>query len=52
MITRVFTQKIHYLIGLHIDVPTPNMGTNLQVIFFSLVICFWLCQIISSGVLK
>ncbi|KAI8031868.1 Glutamate dehydrogenase 2 [Camellia lanceoleosa] len=29
-LTRVFTQKIHDLIGIHIDVPAPNMGTNAQ----------------------
>lgn len=30
-LTRVFTQKIHDLIGIHIDVPAPDMGTNAQV---------------------
>lgn len=29
-LTRVFTQKIHDLIGVHIDVPAPDMGTNSQ----------------------
>ncbi|KAK1261465.1 Glutamate dehydrogenase 2 [Acorus gramineus] len=29
-LTRVFTQKIHDLIGSHIDVPAPDMGTNSQ----------------------
>lgn len=29
-LTRVFTQKIHDLIGVHIDVPAPDMGTNPQ----------------------
>lgn len=29
-LTRVFTQKIHDLIGTHIDVPAPDMGTNAQ----------------------
>ncbi|RWR86772.1 glutamate dehydrogenase 2-like protein [Cinnamomum micranthum f. kanehirae] len=29
-LTRVFTQKIHDLIGIHIDVPAPDMGTNAQ----------------------
>lgn len=29
-LTRVFTQKIHDLIGIHIDVPAPDMGTNSQ----------------------
>ncbi|KAI8032620.1 Glutamate dehydrogenase B [Camellia lanceoleosa] len=29
-LTRVFTQKIHNLIGVHIDVPTPDMETNPQ----------------------
>lgn len=30
-VTRVFTQKIHDLIGIHRDVPAPDMGTNSQV---------------------
>ncbi|KAK1326688.1 Glutamate dehydrogenase 2 [Acorus calamus] len=29
-LTRVFTQNIHGLIGTHIDVPAPDMGTNSQ----------------------
>ncbi|KDP39958.1 hypothetical protein JCGZ_03489 [Jatropha curcas] len=29
-LTRVFTQKIHDLIGAHRDVPAPDMGTNAQ----------------------
>ncbi|KAL7167022.1 hypothetical protein ACSBR2_037643 [Camellia fascicularis] len=29
-LTRVFTQKIHDLIGIHTDVPAPDMGTNAQ----------------------
>ncbi|CAN4118406.1 unnamed protein product [Withania somnifera] len=29
-LTRVFTQKIHDLIGIHTDVPAPDMGTNPQ----------------------
>ncbi|XP_057548219.1 glutamate dehydrogenase B [Amaranthus tricolor] len=29
-LTRVFTQRIHDLIGIHIDVPAPDMGTNAQ----------------------
>ncbi|XAR70065.1 Glutamate dehydrogenase (NAD(P)(+)) [Bertholletia excelsa] len=29
-LTRVFTQKIHDLIGVHTDVPAPDMGTNSQ----------------------
>ncbi|KMZ76150.1 Glutamate dehydrogenase A [Zostera marina] len=29
-LTRVFTQKIHELIGTHTDVPAPDMGTNSQ----------------------
>ena len=32
-LTRVFTQKIHDLIGIHTDVPAPDMGTNSQVYF-------------------
>lgn len=30
-LTRVFTQKIHDLIGVNTDVPAPDMGTNAQV---------------------
>ncbi|KAJ7952592.1 Glutamate dehydrogenase [Quillaja saponaria] len=29
-LTRVFTQRIHDLIGIHRDVPAPDMGTNSQ----------------------
>ncbi|CAL5441705.1 unnamed protein product [Camellia sinensis] len=29
-LTRVFTQKIHDLIGIHTDVLAPDMGTNAQ----------------------
>ncbi|KAK4382929.1 Glutamate dehydrogenase A [Sesamum angolense] len=29
-LTRVFTQKIHDLIGVNADVPAPDMGTNAQ----------------------
>ncbi|CAD6207007.1 unnamed protein product [Miscanthus lutarioriparius] len=29
-LTRVFTQKIHDLIGIHTDIPAPDMGTNSQ----------------------
>lgn len=32
-LTRVFTQKIHDLIGIQRDVPAPDMGTNSQVFF-------------------
>ncbi|KAF2549429.1 hypothetical protein F2Q70_00024052 [Brassica cretica] len=31
-LTRVFTQKIHDLIGIHTDVPAPDMGTGSQVL--------------------
>ncbi|CBI26587.3 unnamed protein product, partial [Vitis vinifera] len=31
-LTRVFTQKIHDLIGTHTDIPAPDMGTNAQAI--------------------
>lgn len=30
-LTRVFTQKIHDLIGTNADIPAPDMGTNAQV---------------------
>jgi glutamate dehydrogenase (NAD(P)+) len=33
-LTRVFTQKIHDVIGPHLDIPAPDMGTNAQVFFF------------------
>eukprot|EP00249_Psilotum_nudum_P006020 c19400_g1_i1 orf=253-750(+) len=29
-LTRVFTQKIHDLIGINTDIPAPDMGTNSQ----------------------
>ncbi|CAN6895478.1 unnamed protein product [Brassica oleracea] len=29
-LTRVFTQKIHDVIGIHTDVPAPDMGTGPQ----------------------
>ena len=32
-LTRVFTQKIHDLIGIHTDVPAPDMGTGPQVMY-------------------
>ena len=37
-LTRVFTQKIHDLIGVHTDVPAPDMGTNPQVTLSSFFI--------------
>ena len=37
-LTRVFTQKIHDLIGINTDVPAPDMGTNAQVQKFLLPI--------------
>ena len=39
-LTRVFTQKIHDLIGIHTDVPAPDMGTNAQVYFVNLAFLF------------
>lgn len=42
-LTRVFTQKIHDLIGINTDVPAPDMGTNAQVsntILYALSISF------------
>lgn len=40
-LTRVFTQKIHDLIGVHADVPAPDLGTNSQVfIKLTLVLCW------------
>ena len=41
-LTRVFTQKIHDLIGVHTDVPAPDMGTNPQVTLSSFISCFML----------
>jgi glutamate dehydrogenase (NAD(P)+) len=46
-LTRVFTQKIHDLIGIHTDVPAPDMGTGPQVLKlsserFQNVLCFFL----------
>jgi glutamate dehydrogenase (NAD(P)+) len=35
-LTRVFTQKIHDLIGVRTDVPAPDMGTNAQVEYTAL----------------
>lgn len=35
-LTRVFTQKIHDLIGVNTDVPAPDMGTNAQVMSFTM----------------
>jgi len=34
-LTRVFTQKIHDLIGVQRDVPAPDMGTNAQVLIIT-----------------
>ena len=39
-LTRVFTQKIHDLIGTHRDVPAPDMGTNAQVGLILLLVLF------------
>lgn len=41
-LTRVFTQKIHDLIGIHTDVPAPDMGTNAQVHNSQNSSCFFL----------
>lgn len=38
-LTRVFTQKLHDCIGIHTDVPAPDMGTNSQVSIFSFFCC-------------
>lgn len=38
-LTRVFTQKIHDLIGTQRDVPAPDMGTNSQVLISSYRTC-------------
>lgn len=47
-LTRVFTQKIHDLIGINTDVPAPDMGTNAQVndfyypfFFYSIIFIRW-----------
>lgn len=40
-LTRVFTQKIHDLIGIHTDVPAPDMGTNPQVYIYVSGISFY-----------
>lgn len=37
-LTRVFTQKIHDLIGVQRDVPAPDMGTNAQVLIVSILL--------------
>ena len=41
-LTRVFTQKIHDLIGTHTDIPAPDMGTNSQVCVVNLP-TLWKC---------
>ena len=46
-LTRVFTQKIHDLIGIQRDVPAPDMGTNAQVLisqFRTYFFCPFLCR--------
>jgi hypothetical protein len=45
-LTRVFTQKIHDLIGTHTDVPAPDMGTNAQVGLTLLLLFFFVCSAI------
>lgn len=40
-LTRVFTQKIHDLIGTHADIPAPDMGTNAQVLTIYLIYIFF-----------
>lgn len=42
-LTRVFTQKIHDLIGTHTDIPAPDMGTNSQVCVVNLP-TLWKCM--------
>jgi len=39
-LTRVFTQKIHHLIGINMDIPAPDMGTNSQVFFITSLVSF------------
>jgi hypothetical protein len=39
-LTRVFTQKIHHLIGINMDIPAPDMGTNSQVFFITSLVNF------------
>lgn len=47
-LTRVFTQKIHDLIGIHTDVPAPDMGTGPQVCLYKdlaqCIYCFSYCR--------
>lgn len=53
-LTRVFTQRIHDLIGIHRDVPAPDMGTNAQVssslsIYIEFIwILYWFAQEFNS----
>jgi glutamate dehydrogenase/leucine dehydrogenase len=46
-LTRVFTQKIHDLIGIHTDVPAPDMGTGPQVRHWKHVLLQRICYLVS-----
>ena len=48
-LTRVFTQKIHHLIGINMDIPAPDMGTNSQVFFITVSCFFQMCFFYSSS---
>lgn len=46
-LTRVFTQKIHDLIGVQTDVPAPDMGTNAQVLHLVVLSFYFLSLTLS-----